>query len=269
MTDTTEKSASPAPKEIRSLGQAVRLNDLAAAKDMLAQLEEKNKVPSAFDFHALAMRLLIDQEKPNMELLDLLIENGANLSAVMPAHLSSRQDANTPIYPVFAILSANREETVLELVRTCRVSPEYADGGGVRLLMQALIEDRLKFSEELLALGANIDGQDIGQSTALHAAVSRQDVLIIDWLINHGASLSCENMARALPSECVPEGGLGDLLFESMEALREEQKTNPAATIAWPEEVSDLIKTEVEILEKIQNPSASNDESALLGLTPC
>lgn len=268
MTDETPQSNTPASDaaKIRSLGQAVRLNNREAAEEMLARLDEMGKMPEPFDFHAMAMRLLIDHDEPDMQLLDILVKNGANLMAKMPAEMKSREDSNTPIYPIFAILSAGREKTVLELVRSGRISPEYSDGGGVRLLMRALAEDRLEFSDELLGLGADIDGVDIGTSTALHSAVARQDVLVIDWLLSRGASLTKENMARALPAECVPEGEFGDGLFEALEALREARKTDTLAQVEWPENIATIINSENEMLEKIRNPSKEDSDASMLGL---
>lgn len=184
----------PVFKKYKSLGAAIKAEDIESLEKILGYYQEKKKLNH--DELSLAMCALANQMSPTMA--DLLLKYGAKLDQKI-----ENQDA------VQVALSAKNHALVIHFVDRGVVEPDHTEPDGTTLLMAALLTEQFDLADQLVARGADVNRQRLefsgGSDTALHLAARQASFQAVIWLMENGADPSIENASRQQPCESIPE----------------------------------------------------------------
>lgn len=106
----------------------------------------------------------------------------------------------------------------------------------------------------LLKAGASPDASTEHQATGLHFAAQNGDERLVRTLLSHGANPSAENLAGLVPSELVPAGADGELLYELLETSRLGSAHLPPPSAVGPQDQEDAYGEPVSFWEQATAP---------------
>ena len=135
----------------RSLYQAIYNDDFDAMKQSILDGANINGTLDTLDFSPLSMAISMYAEGKNIELINWLIENGAE-----PNHSNTGDNGSTPV-----LLAAH---------------------GGLTDILQMMIK-----------YGANLNITDIEGHNLMHIAAINNDVVLLNWLIDHDVELNLKD----------------------------------------------------------------------------
>ena len=201
-TQETPLAVSAATK-YKTLARAVAAMDAPACYEIFNILKEQGKDLSFDEVNALGMRWFMVKTNRDMDVAKFLKERGFEFDQVIILD-QEKENVGTRI-PFRLIGDDDGEKLLIQLINENLVSYDISDGIGDGLLIEALQQNRFDFSEKLLTLNVNIDNTNMSGQSALHVFASRLNFQAIQWLGEHKADPTIEDLQGARASEMVPE----------------------------------------------------------------
>ena len=180
---TAALSAQDALSPSDAFYSAIRANDLAALRSMLA----KGADPNVADPRGGSTPLMHAVAVGSIESMKLLVDNKANVNAVNGAGLTALMMAVTDIDKVRLLLDAGADVNVA------------TKRGRTALMLAAASDDSAPIVRLLMARGANPKAVDVIKGTALHQAVRGGDLATIRMMLDAGLGANDANFAGFTP----------------------------------------------------------------------
>lgn len=197
-----------------SVGAAVKANDAPALSQILDYLKE--------------------QDRLNVDDLNTLLVKGASAMKVETAQILTSFGAEVgdlaeDLNAAQTALLAKNSALLFYFIDQKMVDVDFAERGGLTLLMDALQSEQYEVADGLLERGSNINKTSLmmtGGNTALHLAASQGSFQSIIWLIENGADPTVQNTEGKLSCEMIPEMDANskewdmDAMFDALEDYR-------------------------------------------------
>jgi len=191
------------------IGHGVNLN--------AADVDGRTALYAAVDMHTLGWTLnrpappVRDGRYDSLDIVTQLLAKGANPNATLTRLVRPRKllvfgiDILTAGSTPLLRAATQADLPVLRVLLQHRADPNLTTAQGVTALMlaaglgwkdvysQGSEADAVEFMKASLEFGAQIDAVDDKGNTALHGAAQRGSIAVIDFLIDHGASLDARN----------------------------------------------------------------------------
>ena len=247
---------SEAAKKYKTLGRALAANDVPACREILAIYEEQGKKLTEVEVFQLGIKWFKNKDGRPLETAEFLKEIGFDFE-----QLTTGKEENVGIKLPFRLLDEEgNQEILLEMIDRGWINRDLMDGNGDGFLVNALHSSQFDFAEKLLALGIDINASNVAGQTSLHVFASRLNFQAIDWLCNHGADPTLEDLQGARPSEMVPDYMKNwdtDSAFEVLENYVESFKFG--GSFESTPEFSEMVEKE----RKMDNPETDEDGQTL------
>lgn len=219
--DTLPEDVKTLLRKYRSVGAAIKANDMEAVRRLLDyQLEEGKKEKDQLA-RELSLALIVGAAQIQPPMANVLIEYGADLT-------TRHEGFDAPQ----AAAKGKNKDLLIDWVDTGRISASYAGGDGCSMLLLALLNEDYALADALHERGASVDTQMsmmLGGHTALHLAAANANFQAVIWLIEKGADPTLLNSENRLASEMVPdndptsvrEGWDFNVMYETLEDYRD------------------------------------------------
>lgn len=190
---------------------AVELNATEQLKKLLEEGEDPNYVQQLTPLHVAAAN-------GKAELVDILIEHGANVNA--------RNHAG--VVPMYTALLNMHEEIAWKLA-DAGTDPATVSDRGTSFLYVGIMDESPKLIEWALEGGVDVNAyrKDARLSTALMAAVDKGDIVLVERLLKAGADPSLENNEGQTAAELAKSEEIRILLATYEEAAEVVVEENP------------------------------------------
>lgn len=219
-------------RKYRSLGAAVKANDVEALKILVPSLNKPMDPDMASDL------LWTAADKMTPETAKFLIGCGADIKAS-----NADQDHPNGISVPFRAAESGNLPLLGWMLEAAHVTAKTVDPSGRSLLFRALMCRQLGVADLFLAQGADINQADFTQMTPLHYAAVEYQVASLIWLVRNGADPTPETREGTLASEIIPEkASLGpewapDAVYDFLENYRTAYLAGNAKSYPIPDEV--------------------------------
>ncbi|KAF2450578.1 ankyrin, partial [Karstenula rhodostoma CBS 690.94] len=140
--------------------------------------------------------ILEQSPRVSLELVVLLLDNGAKLSITSPLY-----DGHHPLH---SAVKANRVDIVDEMLLR-KADIDCRDAKQRTPLFLAAENGLVQIADTILRSGANIDAVDVEGNAPLHVAVATGSTQAVACLLRAGAKATLENYKGLMPLHCLPE----------------------------------------------------------------
>ena len=203
MSEPTENAPSEAVQKYKTLARALAANDEPACRELYAVYKSQGKELNDEEVFALGMRWFLNKKGRDHALVPFLADLKFNFEQVI---LLDQKTENVGTKLPFRLIGSDKDEDLLlYLLNNKYVDLDVRDGLGDNLLTEALQRSRFDFAEKLLALGVSLNETNLGGQAPLHIFASRLNFQAVEWLCQHNADPTLEDLQNARPSEMVPE----------------------------------------------------------------
>jgi ankyrin repeat protein len=155
--------------------------------------KQPNSQPSFVDcphrFNNLQMGKYPIELTTDLEIMLLLLNNGATLPPSQSRRTGNRKHVNTTFHPLHQAYTSNHTELIVKLFEV-QVDVNHVNDDGRTVLYLALLKEDQDMVERLFHNGANAMCKDSHDVTPLHIACSKGNVDLVRYLIYEGASSS-------------------------------------------------------------------------------
>lgn len=255
-TDQDVVELSENAKKYKTLARAVFANDAEACNEIYKYLKNQGKEFTEEEIQSLGMRWFMNKER-EIDVAKFLHEMGFNFEQVI---ILDPQNERTGVAIPFRLIGDEDDERVLiDLLKHNIVSTEVSDGMGDSLICEALQKDRFELADNLLAVGVDINHQNIAQQTSMHIMAAKLNFRAIKWLGENKADPGVEDIRGAVASQMVPET-LEDWDTDSMYELLENyvESHDNGGGFSSSEEFDAMVDRE----EAMNNPGDEEDNDA-------
>lgn len=209
-------------QKYRTIARAIIAQDAPACQEIYKVLQDQGKDLTDDEVMALGMRWLSsgqkkDQPPRNIEVAKFLGELGFDFT--MTVRLTKDEVVGAPI-PHRLAQDEVDHAILLELIDAGLVPLTVQDGLGDNLLVECLTSGSFDLADKLITRGIGLDDINLAQQTALHVMAGHVNFQGVDWLLQHKADPTIEDIGGNRPSELVPEDMSGwdvSSMYENLE----------------------------------------------------